>query len=113
MVSPNGVKGSKERRDLPKGNGLRRGRVRGDYDKNCTRQPAITNSTPPVEDNYRASREATRACGARRCGSPESGSSLNLCRAADERPFFYAASRCSLFNLLTQIDCLILFSGDF
>lgn len=35
----------------------------------CTRQTAITNSTPPVGDNYRAGRERgyTRAGGARRC----------------------------------------------
>lgn len=32
------------------------GMIRTDY----TRQTAITNSTPPVGDNYRAGREATR-----------------------------------------------------
>lgn len=89
--SPNGVKGCKERRDSPKGTGYE-GNVYTGYDKNCTRQTAITNSTPPVEDNYRASREATRAGGARRCGCRGSGSSLN--RRRHRRGLsFYATSR--------------------
>lgn len=56
-----------ERRDVYMDVRGQEGMIRTHY----TRQTAITNSTPPVGDNYRAGREATRAGGARRCGCAE------------------------------------------
>ena len=107
--SSNGVKGCKERRDPPKGTGTR------GYDKNCTRQTTITNSTPPVEDNYRASREATRVGAVAHEGVVVEDRLYTNAVADDAPPFMQQVEtrRCSLFNLLTQIDSLILFSDNF
>lgn len=71
----NGAKGCKSvaRHVAPENAGLGEGGgtcTRGGMIRtHCTRQTAITNSTPPVGDNYRAGRERlyTRAGGARRC----------------------------------------------